>query len=230
MLAKIIMPDLTVSEKIYDVDMNDINKERIAVKHGDEFFRVSKDRILNVEGDVSVLFIDNDLKVRCHNCNHEQCINVGNDYSCDKCSSKWTLSWAGVVGSILQGKLITNKEKSDKKRESNMSDTEKQTNKIDYNYLMQHCEVWTKSITFDYPHIIAKANILLIEDKENPEKSRKFSFNSYDGTFGKKSKLDDINAFIECRDIDGKIKFWYVKADKARAKLKKDNYELMSNE
>lgn len=101
----------------------------------------------------------------------------------------------------------------------------KVTADIDFAAMRAVGEVWTREgVEFDYPSYDVKAHVLVIADGEN---SRKLCFNSYNGTWGKKNRSDDLHLFIQnATTPSGKTVGYFLKGtlEQEHHKLTKGGY------
>ena len=86
-----------------------------------------------------------------------------------------------------------------------------------------HCELWTKNVNFDHEKFDVKSHVLLFVHGQ----PRKYCFNTYNGTLGKRSTDLPLEDFATNTLPSGaKTKPWYSIQDlnKVREKLTKDGY------
>ena len=141
--------------------------------------------------------------------NHEHC-------DCKKCG-ELQLYWLSNKPDII---------KKSKPRISKVPSMPSKPTVIDLYKLskIEKCELWTKkNVSFDHERIDVRSHILIYNDEENP---RKYCFNTYNGTLGKKAKKLHIEEFIADEPIDSK-KHWFSIGDmaKTKEKLAKDGYD-----
>lgn len=92
---------------------------------------------------------------------------------------------------------------------------------LDIGTIVQIGELYTKSdINFDHEHVHVLAHVLLVE---GPAGVRKFCFNTYNGSLGKKSKVD-VDSF-RAPDAGYAVK----DLDKERTRLHRDGYVAAPN-
>ena len=98
---------------------------------------------------------------------------------------------------------------------------------IDALKALENCELWKKGANFDHPSVGVVTYCLLFDAGD---KSRKYCFNTYNGTTGKRGEPLHTDEFLKDVVVAGakKERPWYTVADleKTKAKLEKDGYEL----
>lgn len=87
-------------------------------------------------------------------------------------------------------------------------------------------ELWTKpQLPFDHVTMDVRAHVLLADDPV-----RKLCFNTYDGTLGKKKKVEDLHleSFRDNKPVQGKRHWHLLKGtlEEARQHLQKKGYSL----
>ncbi len=77
-------------------------------------------------------------------------------------------------------------------------------------------------VNFDHKHVTAVAHVLLSRGRQTV---RKMCFNSYNGSFGKNSRAEELETFLS-----GGAGDWSTVAslDKERTKLQRNGYKLES--
>jgi hypothetical protein len=150
--------------------------------------------------------------------------------NCHTCGS-FKLHWTGVKP---MADATQTKTKPDTAKKKDKTKVERKTKPVrepivpdlDAIKALQECELWAKlGVKFDHPSIDVRSYTILYTGT-NP---RKFCFNTYNGTLGKRADALPLENFIADQPIkDAKNQRpWYSVADldKVRAKLEKDGYE-----
>ena len=93
-----------------------------------------------------------------------------------------------------------------------------------------NCTLYRKSnVNFDHPGVEVISYCMIFAEGEQ---MRKYCFNTYNGTTGKRGEPLHVAEFVEDKPIAGakKPRPWYAvkDADKTKAKLEKDGYEVVT--
>lgn len=195
---------------------------------------VNPRRVLPLEASnqACVVEMGDKFKAICPTCGcAEEVVHDSISLECPKCSVSFPLYWLGVKPT-MSSEAVTKPKKPTAEKAAKTSPKEKvekvkkEPIRIDFDNLHKFGELWTmKNVKFDHVGIDVQAHCLLYHHGGT---ARKLCFNSYNGTYGKKSKELPLHEFK--KDIepeDGSPKSWYNVPDieKARAKLVKDGYE-----
>lgn len=244
-IVRILKSDGRISEELYEVETSKSDRKgqvSLKLQDTDTIIRVQFRRILPSETDGKSVVIESGGKYRaiCPKCNYIENISISSNYlECTE-HGQTELYWLGVKPLIDSAV----KEKKPKKEKKKMTKTEnkpvvhektvKQPLTVNFEDIkaLPKCELWTRAdVKFDHERINVKAHTLLFTG-ENP---RKFCFNTYDGTLGKRSAPLPFEQFIKNEPVKNsgrarEDKPWFTVQDieKARAKLRKDGYELHS--
>lgn len=149
--------------------------------------------------------------------------------SCDTCG-EFKLHWTGVkpmADTTTTKKPSTTKNK-DKKPVAKEPKPVREpiTPDLDAIKALPNCELWMKlGVKFDHPSIDVRSYTILFTGDD----PRKFCFNTYNGTLGKRAEDLPLKAFVENEQIKNAKGHcpWYTVKDlaKVRAKLEKDGYQ-----
>jgi len=148
---------------------------------------------------------------------------------CQKCGT-YKLHWLGVkpMDTAVEKKNAPKRSKNDKPKIEKLAKNEAEpiTPDLDSYSRLPNCELWVKSgVKFDHPSIDVKSYTLIFVG-DGP---RKFCFNTYNGTLGKKGEILPVQNFVDNEPLKGtkNPSPWYSIRDvaKTRAKLEKDGYE-----
>ena len=244
--VRILELDGQVSESIYLIDP-DTNGEVVRADRKGHVNLVEKDnarrvkvhfrRILPVVVDNKAPVIESGGKfvALCPKCGEAIGIIPSSiEANCNTCGS-FSLHWTGVKP---MADATQTQKKPDTAKKKEKTKTARKTRPIrepitpDLEAIkaLQDCELWAKlGVKFDHPSIDVRSYTILFTG-ENP---RKFCFNTYNGTLGKRADALPIESFLVDRPIkDAKNQRpWYSVADltKIRAKLEKDGYERVAS-
>lgn len=149
---------------------------------------------------------------------------------CQKCGT-YKLHWLGVkpmADTAVEKKSMSKKLKNDRPKVEKLAKNEAEPiiPDLDAYSRLPNCELWVKSgVKFDHPSIDVKSYTILFIGNS----PRKFCFNTYNGTLGKKGELLPVKNFLENEPLKGtrNPSPWYMvrDVDKTKAKLEKDGYE-----
>lgn len=166
----------------------------------------------------------------CPNCTHFEEVTGNDDKMTCPRHGEIQLHWKEGERPMTDVTTAEKKEKTAKKeKQPTAAKREKAVREpivVDFDSLKKNTnfEIWTKkSVQFDHERIDVQAHVLLIAG----DSPRKFCFNTYNGTLGKKGKPLPIDEFVKDSEVEGEKKPWYAVPDieKARARLSKDGYE-----
>lgn len=236
--VRIVCPDGRISQEVYLIDSEKSDRKGhvlLKEKGTTKLVKVQFRRIIpvNVGGQAAVIESGGKYRAVCPNCNYVEMITAVSEYLTCPSHGQFPLYWLGVkpMTETVEKKV----EKTKREKPASEPKAEKppkvvrQPITVDMDALAggAHCELWTrKDIKFDHERINVQSHTLLFTGTH----PRKFCFNTYNGTLGKRSEPLPIEEFLHDRAVKGakKEKPWYGVADldKARAKLQKDGYEL----
>lgn len=231
--VRILCCDGKISKEVYmvETDRSD-RKGHVALKDikSQKQVKVQYRRILpvNIDGQAAVIESGGKFRAICPECNYIEAVDSTTQNLNCSVHGKKSLYWLGekpMTEAVAQSEIKSETPAMDKK----ISKPEQQKPaKIDLNALaaLPNCELWTrKYVKFDHPSMNVQCHTLLFTG----DSPRKFCFNSYNGTVGKKAISLPFDEFIKDIPVQGskKERPWYPVPDleKARAKLTKDNYE-----
>jgi len=241
--VRILELDGNVSDSIYLIDPNGpedtIRADRkghvTLVQQGTaRTIRVHFRRILPVSVDNEAPVIESGDKfiALCPRCGEAATVTPNDkDVECHACG-KFQLHWMGVkpmVEATTKQKPDSIKKEKTKVVRQPKAQREPITPDLDAIRSLENCELWVKlGVKFDHPSIDVRSYTLLYTG----DKPRKYCFNTYNGTLGKRGEPLPIENFVADKPIkDAKShKPWYSIPDlaKIRAKLVKDGYEVVS--
>jgi len=146
------------------------------------------------------------------------------------CGSSHPTKWLGdkpMTSATQEKKKKASKPSAEKKAKPVK---EQFTPDMDALKALPNCELWRKgNVNFDHPGVEVLSYCLLFV---NEASSRKYCFNTYNGTTGKRGEKLHTDEFIADEPVAGakKERPWYAVKDvtKTKAKLEKDGYELIS--
>jgi hypothetical protein len=167
-------------------------------------------------GEAIVLESNNRFYALCPNCESSEEISNGDAWNCENCG-ELRLYW-------LSNRPDTIKKVKSRILKAPSMNTKAAVVNLDEIAKLEKCELWTKkNIPFDHERIDVRAHILIFSDNEE---HRKYCFNTYNGTLGKKLKKLHIEEFIANQQVESK-KMWFSidNKDKAIKKLVKEGYE-----
>ena len=199
--------------------------------------RAHPSRMLKINPEGSSVYRSEDnttLYAKCPKCSAEIPVEIGAEIVMCPDHAGFPVDWskvdAGVrphVAEVAQDPKSNKKTKQAKASAPQGARRSKQPLTIDFAAMKANGEVWTKSgVEFDYPEFEVLAHVLVIDDGTN---SRKLCFNSYNKTWGKKSKDDDLKLFFANKvNSSGKNVGYYLKngVDAERKKLEKSGYTM----
>jgi len=197
--------------------------------------RAHPTRILKLNPEGSPVFRqDTEMRAKCPKCDTTVVAEIAQEEIVCPEHGTFPLDWskidAGVRPAVPEPeKKTTGIVKAAKKAKAASGEKTQRRAKapiqIDFDAMRAAGEIWTKAgVEFDYPGFDVKAHILLIEAGAD---SRKLCFNSYNGTWGKKSKDEDLQLFLtNQRGPGNKVIGYFVKGtlDQERRKLEKSGY------
>lgn len=223
-----------ISEEIYDIVEGPDRKGNYLLTCGQRTVLVNPSRMLTInEGAPAVYRTPTELKVACPGCSSPITVEIGSNTAecvCDDSDGEFTIDWSKIESCVRpappEEKAKTRiKKKPTKSKASGQRQTSKSRGsmKIDFDELKRVGELWTKAgVKFDYVDYVVDSHAVLIFG----QKPRKFFFNSYNGTWGKKSGDDKLQAFIDNVPRVGKSD-WHqsTKApEQERKKLERQGY------
>lgn len=219
----------SISDDVYELseERADHRGNKLILATNGEKIRVHPTRLLMINNHgILVKKHENILLITCPDCNKNINVFIGQSgVMCDCNKTMVNLDWSEVPsGPTITAKANEPKVKNSSPKKGVPSMIQDVTFvDIEFQKLKEVGELWTKSVQFDHPEYEVKAHVLIITTGN----ARKFNFNSYNGTWGKKSKEDKINAFISDSQINNKhpgFKIDNSKLDKEREKLSRMNY------
>lgn len=234
--VRILTLNGNVSDEEYEIEVEKADRKgHIAlIQVGtDRKVKVNQRRVLTncAEGEAFVIESGDKYRAVCPKCSYVQEVTGSNDVMTCPIHGETQLHWKEGERPMAEATTTADKkEKSAKKEKPPAVKKEKPTRDpitVNFDELKNNggFELWTKrSVQFDHEKIDVQAHVLLITG-DNP---RKFCFNTYDGTLGKKGKPIPVEAFLKDEAQDGDKKPWYAVSDvdKAKTRLIKDGYEL----
>lgn len=192
--------------------------------------RAHPTRILKINPEGSPVYRHElETRANCPECGTPAGVDVGAE--CAKCTEHGTypIDWGRVESGPRpaapepEKKITTSKPKKPKATVERTPRAGRASTNIDFAAMKKAGELWTKvGVSFDYPGFDVKAHVFIIAGEGG---ARKWCFNSYNGTWGKKSKDDDMAMFIENKHGARAIGY-PVKGDveQERRKLQKAGY------
>lgn len=234
--VRILTLDGNVSKEEYEIEVEKADRKgHIAlIQVGtDRKVKVNQRRVLTNCGEGETFVVESGDKYRavCPKCNHVQEVTGIDDVMTCPNHGETKLHWKEGDRPMAEATTADKKEKSAKKeKQPTAVKKEKPTREpivVNFDELKgkKGFELWTKrSVQFDHERIDVQAHVLLITG----DNARKFCFNTYDGTLGKKGKPIPVDAFLKDGEVEGSDKKpWYAVKDveKAKARLIKDGYE-----
>lgn len=232
--ARVLLGNDTISDDIFSIqDGPDRKGSFLLVSTADENRRVRAhhSRLLRVCADgAAIVKTDTALTSACPDCGHDCTIEVGDTQATCPTHGKFAIDWGKIEPGRRPAvkephKKVTTIARSNAKTKAGKSQQKKQraSMDIDFDAIKKIGELFTKSgVEFDYPGYVVKSHTVLIDDGDN---SRKYCFNSYNGTWGKKSKDVDLQSLIN-NDCTKKNVWYYLKRTLAqeRKKLEDNGY------
>lgn len=205
-------------------------------KNPDKKIMVTSRRVLprDVRGKAMVILAPSGPTTACPVCKRRHSPGV-DDVSLTCCEQEFPLYWLGAKpmesATTNEKKQSASKKPSAAKAKKTATKEKKQPVPVDLDALksLDNCELWSRSdVNFDNVNTDVRAYALLFTG----DSPRKYSFNTYNGSLGRKAKELPVEAFLADTPVEtpkGKKKLWYeVKdLDKAREKLTKDGYEKL---
>lgn len=211
---------ITGNDYVIDQDRSDRRGQlQLIHKESGKLKKIHHRRVLSndyKDGEAVVLESNNRFYALCPYCGSSEEISNGETWDCYKCG-KLQLYW-------LSNRPDTIKKVKPRILKVPSMNTKAVTVNLDEIAKLEKCELWTKkNIPFDHERIDVRAHILIYSDEEE---HRKYCFNTYNGTLGKKLKKLHIEEFLANQPIESK-KIWFSidNKDKAIKKLVKEGYE-----
>ena len=239
--VRILLTEGTISEEIYEIESEKSDRKGHVIlkeKGMSKQIKVHFRRILpiNVGGNAAVIESNGKYRAICPKCTYVEMITPSSEHLNCPTHGHYQLYWLGVKPMAETTEKKTAKKQNPEKEKVPKTEktpkVSKQQIAIDLNALAkkENCELWTrKSVKFDHERINVKAHTLIFTGKGSTTLPRKFCFNTYNDTLGKRSEPLPIEEFLQDNPVKGmkKEKPWYDIADleKARAKLIKEGYE-----
>ncbi len=237
--VRVLGADDVIGDKIFEVDDGPDHKGNFVLlspstTNNQKRQKVHVSRLLPVQSPSAEIVRHNGtiLYISCPQCQHDTPVEVGMRRVTCQCHRSCSLNWETVpvlvrpapqtdYKPVQAAKAVTRRPATAKTPQ-----IAKQINNIDFDFLKKHCELWTKGgINFDHGGFDVKAHIIVIYGEAE---HRKLSFNSYNGTWGKKAKDKDVKLFIDETKTNNKHQWYYFASsrDELHAKLKKNGYIL----
>jgi hypothetical protein len=166
----------------------------------------------------------NSIRVDIKNVRQAECAEHG---AFDLSWAKITAGRIPVSNDITDGKPLKKASVKKKPAKTRAPRVAKAPVAIDFDRLRTAGELWTRSAEFDYPAFDVRAHVLILSGNGKTP-PRKYYFNSYNGTWGKKPKDHDLSCFLDnCRTETGAIVGWVMKGtlEQERRKLTKSGYQ-----
>lgn len=234
--VRILKLDGSVSAETYLTQQTRSDRKgciELKEKNSARVIKVHHRRVLptSLNGKACVIKSEDKYLVICPRCDQISEIGIGDDkFTCPNCTHASPCHWLGdkpMAETAKKAKAKIDKKESQPKAEKAQKAI-KEPAKLDLSAIakMEHCELWTKrNLRFDHPKTDVKAHVLVYTGTN----ARKFCFNTYNGTLGKKSTELPLDAFVHNRQVKGGKKDtpWFPVDDlnKLRQKLEKDGYE-----
>lgn len=211
MKARVITAEAKISKEIWEI-LEEEGKDHkgnfyLQEEDGKRKIRAHPKRILPIRDDAAgVVHNDGTFTAKCPQCDVEAQVDVGKENSSAECSEhgSFQLNWSDTGHGHLIAKLMpqetksTNSQPSKKAAGSKKQPAAKKQQSsatIDFDVMKKAGELWTKGgVNFDYPEYTVRTHTFIVIDDD--ETARKYCFNSYNGTWGKKSKQNDVERFI----------------------------------
>ena len=221
-IVRVIEPDgkVTGLDYIIDQDRSDRRGQlQIIHKESGRIKKTHHRRILSSDyhdGMAVVLESNNRFFALCPKCGDSEEITNGDSWVCNNCG-EFELHW-------LSNRPDTIKQVKARNLKAPSMTTRAPTIDLESIARLPNIELWTKkNIQFDHERIDVRAHVLIFDDGQQ---LRKYCFNTYNGTLGKKQKKLYVEEFIANTSVESK-KLWYCidNKDKAVCKLIKEGYE-----
>lgn len=188
-------------------------------------------RILRINDGIAAYRRETDMAVKCPECNREIKIEIAQaTCECEE-HGRFIINWgaidAGVRPAVDEPEKTVATKPAKKSKSANKPQRRTKTPiAIDFDRMKSVGIIYTKpGVEFDYPGFEVKAHVFVIEDGEY---SRKLCFNSYNGTWGKKDKGDELRVFIDEKSVahNGKKFGYFITStmEQERKKLEKGGY------
>lgn len=233
--VRLLLADGTISNEVYVIETQRSDRKghvQVKERNTTKSLKVQYRRILpvNVEGKSAVIESAGRYRSICPKCTYIEMISSNSEHLTCPLHGRFDLYWLGVkpMTTEAQSQPQERRDKkptAEKKRPTAIVRPSKAIIVVDLHKIAatQHCELWTKNVSFDHEKYDVKSHVLLYVNGQ----PRKYCFNTYNGTLGKKSSELPIGDFINnTLPIDAKTKPWYMvqDLDKMREKLTKDGY------
>ena len=234
--VRLLLADGTISNDVYVMEtLRSDRKGHVLVKEKNtaKQLKVQHRRILPIAAFGKSAVIESAGKYRsiCPKCTYIEVVTSGTEYITCPLHGQFDLFWIGVKPMTIEVEPHTDDCK-DKKPSAEKRSRPTQVVKpsktatladLDKIAAIQHCELWTKNVQFDHEKFDVKSHVLLYIHGQ----PRKFCFNTYNGTLGKRSTDLPLTEFASnTLPVGAKTKPWYSITDlnKVRDKLIKDGY------
>lgn len=197
---------------------------------GTEPARAHPSRLLPINPDgASVYRGETSLLANCPHCEREIEVGITNakHVICPD-HGQFDLDWADIEAGRIPAKEVNINGKAPKKLKKKPAKPRvprslKIPMNIDFAAIKKAGgEIWTRGGEFDYVAYTLRCHVVVVAGKS----PRKFCFNSYNMTWGKKSRANELAAFLENKQHDGKVVGNQIKntIEQVRKKLEKEGY------
>lgn len=231
--ARALLGEDNISEEVFDITEGPDRKGNYLLVCGQKKVRAHPSRILRINPDGAPVFrTATALMAKCPDCDEEVLVEMGAETAECPEHGEFPLDWSEVESGVtpatpeqlVQPKLKTKSARTPKPRAPKPARKSKMPALIPFDDMKKAGEVWTKGgIKFDYHDYDVQAIVFIIWG----DSPRKMTFNSYNGTWGKSSHDDKLQAFIDGTQKTGRNDWHPITkgADAVRKKLEKDGYQ-----
>lgn len=224
--TRILTVEDIISEEIYEILEGPDYKGNYLIYHKDKprKIRAHPSRLLfiNPEG-IPAERREYNLAAKCPKCNNDIIIGIGQIHA-TCCENTFQLDWGPIEPGPRPVSPESKKPKKIDPQKVSRTKAKFEKNQIDINHIASICELWVKEgIAFNAPHVTVVSHAAIIDDGDN---SRKFMFNSYNGSWGGKDRTADLESFISGKRIDNRQTFHFIRItmEQERQKLTKAGY------
>lgn len=236
--VRILNGEDEISDHIYTIVEPEDRKGNFLVQnnHTQKKARVHPTRMLQFNPEGSKVYRhETELRAKCPHCDTGVTVEIGNTSAMCAQHGGFAIDWSQISAGPRPASPEVAKKvpagKAARKPKTPAERAQKQkahaTDKIDFAALRKAGQLWTRTgVEFDYPGFEVKAHVFIIEDGDD---SRKMCFNSYNETWGKKSREEHLKHFIENKLMPGGEKVGYTIKGTIEAehkKLEKTGYHL----
>ena len=255
--VRLLTVDGRISDEVYFVDPLSVDHEEytefvksdrngiIRLQHNQSSINVLFRRILplHVDGRAPVIESNGKNFTICPKCGNVLEVFDQSESNCNTCGI-FQLYWLGVKPMSQQNQDATQTIDSTGTDSTDSTDstvqetptpakavkrppsTQRDNNQLCLDDLakLENCELWTKNgVKFDHASVDVNSHALIY----NGDNARKYCFNTYDGSLGKKAKELKIEEFVANSEIDEKKPWHYIKdLAKHKEELTKKGYSI----